>query len=108
VLDEADRVLDENFKEDLDIILHLLPKKRQTLFFSATMTGNLRTLSKISGNKYYLFEGDKGGKTVETLKQQYLRVPPDLKELYLCHILSNMEEEGIRSAIVFVSTCRYG
>lgn len=107
MLDEADRVLDANFKEDLDVILHLLPKKRQTLFFSATMTGNLRTLSKVSGNKYYLFEGDKGGKTVETLKQKYLRVPPDLKELYLVHILSKMEEEGIRSAIVFVSTCRY-
>ncbi|KAF3322889.1 DEAD-box ATP-dependent RNA helicase 36 [Carex littledalei] len=106
VLDEADRVLDANFKEDLDVILRLLPKKRQTLFFSATMTGNLQTLSKVSGNKYYLFEGDKGGKTVETLKQQYLKVPPDLKELYLSHILSNMEEDGIRSAIVFVATCR--
>ncbi|KAJ4793513.1 RNA helicase 36 [Rhynchospora pubera] len=106
VLDEADRVLDANFKEDLDAILQLLPRKRQTLFFSATMTGNLRTLSEVSGNNFFFFEGDKGGKTVETLKQQYLKVPADLKELYLSHILSNMEEEGIRSAIVFVSTCR--
>ncbi|KAJ1699475.1 hypothetical protein LUZ63_007987 [Rhynchospora breviuscula] len=106
VLDEADRVLDANFKEDLDVILKLLPRKRQTLFFSATMTGNLRTLSEVSGNNFFFFEGDKGGKTVETLKQQYLKVPADLKELYLSHILSNMEEEGIRSAIVFVSTCR--
>lgn len=71
------------------------------------MTDNLRSLLEISANKSYFFEEYEGFKTVESLKQQYLHIPPDAKELYLFHILSKMEDKGIRSAIVFVSTCRY-
>ncbi|XP_072973869.1 DEAD-box ATP-dependent RNA helicase 36 [Typha angustifolia] len=106
VLDEADRLLDANFEEELRVIFQCLPKTRQTLLFSATMTDNLRELLELSGNKSYFFEAYEGFKTVESLKQQYIHIPPDGKELYLFHILSKMEEDGIRSAMVFVSTCR--
>lgn len=107
VLDEADRVLDVNFEEDLRVIFGCLPKKRQTFLFSATMSENLRSLLELSGNKKYFFEAYEGFKTVETLKQQYIHMPPDGKELHLLYLLSKMKEDNIRSAIVFVSTCRY-
>jgi len=116
VLDEADRVLDVNFEEELRVIFGCLPKKRQTFLFSATMSDNLRSLLELSGNKSYFFEAYEGFKTVETLKQQYIHVPDDGKELHLTYLLSKIKdkedpiqkmEDPIRSVIVFVSRCRY-
>ncbi|XP_010260575.1 PREDICTED: DEAD-box ATP-dependent RNA helicase 36 [Nelumbo nucifera] len=106
VLDEADRVLDVGFEEELKVVFQCLPKARQTLLFSATMTSNLETLLEVSANKAYFYEAYEGFKTVESLKQQYLFMPKNVKDVYLLHILSKMEEMGIRSAIIFVSTCR--
>ena len=51
VLDEADRMLDMGFREDILKILSFLPKKRQTLLFSATMPPKIRELSKEVLNK---------------------------------------------------------
>ncbi|CAA7026023.1 unnamed protein product [Microthlaspi erraticum] len=106
VLDEADRVLDVGFQDELRTIFQCLPKSRQTLLFSATMTTNLQTLLEHSSNKAYFYEAYEGLKTVDTLTQQYIFCDKDAKELYLVHILSQMEDKGIRSAMIFVSTCR--
>ena len=46
ILDEADKMLDMGFQDDLNKIISFLPKKRQTLMFSATMPQNIRTLAK--------------------------------------------------------------
>lgn len=46
VLDEADRMLDMGFSDDLNKIISFLPKKRQTLLFSATMAPRIRDLAK--------------------------------------------------------------
>lgn len=107
VLDEADRVLDVGFEEELRVVFQCLPINRQTLLFSATMTSDLQTLLELSVNKAYFYEAYEGFKTVESLKQQYIFVPKNVKDVYLLYILSKMEEMGIRSAIIFVSTCRY-
>ena len=47
VIDEADRILDEGFEDELNKIINYLPKNRQTLLFSATLTRNLKRLVKI-------------------------------------------------------------
>lgn len=56
VLDEADRLLEKNFSEDLAVIFDALPKQRQTLLFSATLTGALKELQKLATRKPYFFE----------------------------------------------------
>ncbi|CAK9168710.1 unnamed protein product [Ilex paraguariensis] len=106
VLDEADRVLDVGFEEELRVVFQCLPKNRQTLLFSATMTSNLQTLLELSANKAYFYEAYEGFKTVESLRQQYVFIPKNVKDVYLIYILTKMEEMNIRSAIIFVSTCR--
>ncbi|CAI0450486.1 unnamed protein product [Linum tenue] len=91
VLDEADRVLDVGFEEELRTIFQCLPKNRQTLLFSATMTSELQTLLELSVNKAYFYEAYEGFKTVDTLKQQYVFIPNNVKEVYLSYILARME-----------------
>ncbi|CAL5401162.1 unnamed protein product [Camellia sinensis] len=106
VLDEADRVLDVGFEEELRVVFQCLPKNRHTLLFSATMTSDLQTLLELSANKAYFYEAYEGFKTVESLKQHYIFVPKNVKDVCLLHILSKMEDGSIRSATIFVSTCR--
>ncbi|KAI5648831.1 hypothetical protein M9H77_34836 [Catharanthus roseus] len=106
VLDEADRLLDVDFEDALRAVFCCLPKKRQTLLFSATMTDNLQTLLELSANKACFYEEYEGFKIVESLKQQYVFVPKNVKDVYLFYILSKLKEMGVRSAIIFVSTCR--
>ncbi|KAH6836669.1 RNA helicase 36 [Perilla frutescens var. hirtella] len=106
VLDEADRVLGVNFEAELRVIFQCLPKKRQTLLFSATMSSNLQTLLELSANKAYFYAAYEGFKTVESLRQQYVFIPKNVKDVYLLHILNKREEMGVRSAMIFVSTCR--
>ncbi|KAI3882295.1 hypothetical protein MKW92_019296 [Papaver armeniacum] len=84
VLDEADRVLDVGFEEELSAIFQYLPKDRQTLLFSATMTENLQTLLEVSANKAYFYEQYEGFKTVESLKQQYVFIPKNVKDV-ICY-----------------------
>lgn len=48
VLDEADRILDMGFERELNAILNNLPKKRQTLLFSATQTKSVQQLARLS------------------------------------------------------------
>lgn len=69
------------------------------------MTSELQTLLELSENKAYFYEEYEGFKTVDTLNQQYIQMPKNVKEVYLVYILSKMEEMGIRSAIIFVSAC---
>ncbi|GMH10681.1 hypothetical protein Nepgr_012522 [Nepenthes gracilis] len=106
VLDEADRLLDVGFEEELRVIFQSLPRNRQTLLFSATMTSDLQTLLELSANKAYFYEAYEGFKTVESLKQQYIFIPKNVKDVYLLHVLTKMEDMGIRSTIIFVSRAR--
>ncbi|GBG80577.1 hypothetical protein CBR_g31037 [Chara braunii] len=106
VLDEADQLLDAGFEVELRAILQCLPPKRQTLLFSATMTGTLKKLREMSMHKAFYFEVYKGLQTVGSLKQQYIFIPDKVKEVYLCYLMETLEEMNVRSLIVFASSCR--
>ncbi|KAK4837723.1 hypothetical protein QYF36_007951 [Acer negundo] len=70
------------------------------------MTSDLQTLLELCLNKAYFYEAYEGFKTVDTLKQKFIKMPKKVKDVYLVYMLSKMEDMGIRSAIIFVSTCR--
>lgn len=56
VLDEADRLLEPSFEEDLTEIFEALPEKRQTLLFSATLTDNLVRLKELARREPFCWE----------------------------------------------------
>ena len=56
VLDEADRLLDPSFEEALEVIFDSLPKKRQTLLFSATLTDTISRLKEVACNLPFCWE----------------------------------------------------
>jgi ATP-dependent RNA helicase DDX49/DBP8 len=56
VMDEADRLLDNSFAEDLEVIFETLPSTRQTLLFSATMTESLNRLKELVPSKPFYWE----------------------------------------------------
>ena len=56
VLDEADRLLDPSFSDDLQVIFDNVPTERQTLLFSATLTDTLQELREMSSNDPFYHE----------------------------------------------------
>ncbi|KAL0005260.1 hypothetical protein SO802_012821 [Lithocarpus litseifolius] len=91
VSDKADRVLDVGFEVELRVIFKCLPKNRQTLLFSATMTSELEALLEHSANKAYFYEACDGFKTVATLQQQsYIGKQLEAFECKENEVLSNI------------------
>lgn len=121
VLDEADRFVNDScFLPDLKIIFKKIPKERQTLLFSATITDNMK-------NRGDIMEGIIGEKeegqvikkeiktinlnvdirhTIKGLEQKYILVPESTKEIHLINFLKKMmgDENEVRSCIIFTST----
>jgi DEAD/DEAH box helicase len=72
VIDEADRILDQGFEEDMHQIIKLLPKQRQTILFSATQTRKVEDLARLSIQGTPVYAGvhdDAAAATVEGLQQ---------------------------------------
>lgn len=107
VLDEADRLMEVGFETEIRVVLGNVPSNRQTLLFSATMTSNLKALHDLSLDKAYFYQAYEGFKTVEALQQQYMFVPANVKDVYLMHLMSTLEDQNIRSVMIFASSCRY-
>lgn len=82
-MDEADKLLNMDFEKDLNKILEVLPKKRQTFLFSATMTNKVAKLQRASLVNPVRVEVSSKNRTVDTLKQNYLFIPQKYKLCYL-------------------------
>jgi len=101
VMDEADRLLNMDFEEEINKILQLIPKERNTFLFSATMTRKVDKLQRASLMNPVRVEVCSKYTTVDTLVQNYLFIPAKFKDCYLVYLLN---EYAGNSVMVFVAT----
>ena len=104
VLDEADRMLDMGFIHDVRRVVELLPQKRQTLFFSATMPKEVEKLAMSMLIHPVTVKVDPVTSTVDAIRQSLYFVDKVNKKLLLAHLLGQSE---IENALVFTRT-RHG
>ncbi len=101
VMDEADRILDMGFIHDVKKILHALPHKRQSLFFSATMPSEIVKLAGTILHNPSKVEVTPSASTVDTTKQFVFFVDKGNKNALLMDVL---KDKHIKTALVFTRT----
>ncbi|OJW82698.1 MAG: DEAD/DEAH box helicase [Bacteroidetes bacterium 46-16] len=101
VLDEADRMLDMGFIHDVKKVVTLLPQKRQSLFFSATMPPEIQKLANTILTDPEKVEVTPVASTAETIQQAILYVEKKNKKQLLAHMLG---DKSIDRVLVFTRT----
>lgn len=101
VLDEADRMLDMGFVNDVKRIIQLIPSKRQTLFFSATMPKEIVKLADSILHQPKKVEVTPVSSTAETIKQELFYVDKGNKIWLLIHLIKDLQ---LSSVLIFTRT----
>lgn len=101
VLDEADRMLDLGFVNDVKKVIRMIPEQRQTLFFSATMPPTIQQLANSILNQPVKVQVTPVSSTAELVQQSVFFVEKQDKQNLLVHVLTN---HTIDSALVFTKT----
>ncbi|GAN11515.1 ATP-dependent RNA helicase Has1 [Mucor ambiguus] len=105
VIDEADRILDIGFEEEMKQIVKILPRERQSMLFSATQTTKVSDLARISlkaGPLYINVDEKKEASTADGLEQGFVVVEADKRFLLLFTFLRKNQKKKV---IVFFSNC---
>jgi superfamily II DNA/RNA helicase len=103
VLDEADRMLDLGFSRELDAVMAALPKKRQTLLFSATFSDPIRALADKLLVDPVSLEATPRNTTVKAIRQWVVPVDKKRKPELFLHLLGR---HGWNQVLAFVKTRR--
>lgn len=105
IIDEADRILEANFEDEMKQIIKLLPKKRQTALFSATQTKKVEDLARLSFQTTPIYIDVDDGRTKVTnegLQQGYC-IAPSAKRFLLLY--SFLKRNLSKKVMVFFSSC---
>jgi ATP-dependent RNA helicase RhlE len=100
-IDEADKMLNLGFKEELDQIISLLPKKRQNLLFSATLNPNIESLNRIILNNPLIIQIASDKNNLELIKQTAYAISPEKKGPLLRFLI---ESKNMQQVLIFTSS----
>lgn len=104
VMDEADRLLEQEFDRELDKILRVIPRERNTYLFSATMTSKIEKLQRASLRNPVRIAVSSKYATAENLVQLMMLVSEVHKNTVLVHLLNEFMGKSI---IIFTRTCAH-
>jgi ATP-dependent RNA helicase DDX47/RRP3 len=102
VMDEADRILNMDFEQEVNKILSVIPRDRNTYLYSATMTKKVAKLQRASLRDPVKVEVSSKYQTVDKLLQYYLFIPAREKDVHLAYLLNELAGN---SFMVFCDTC---
>lgn len=101
VMDEADKMLDLGFKDEVDKILALLPKKRQNLLFSATLSADLEAINRLILNEPIVIKIETKETDIELINQKAYLVPESKKGPLLRKLI---KEKEMKQVLIFTSS----
>ena len=101
ILDEADRMLDMGFYDDIMAVVNRLPKDRQTIMFSATMPANIRKMAKAIMNNPAEVQ-IAVSRPPESINQQAVDIYEAQKTAFIVQKFRSSEGQGLKKVIVFV------
>lgn len=103
VLDEADKMLNLGFKEEMDKVFALLPRKRQNILFSATQTDDVQNIKEKLLRDPLFIEIEADEEHAGLIKQTAYHVEPERKGVLLRYLI---KEHNMQQVLVFASAIR--
>lgn len=101
VLDEADKMLNLGFKDEMDKILQLLPKKRQNLLFSATLSPSIESIQRVLLQDPLVIKIEEEENNIELINQRAYALEPEQKGPLLRHLITSQDMSQV---LIFTST----
>lgn len=101
VLDEADRMLDLGFQDEMNRLLALMPRKRQNILLSATLSNAVNAITQVVLHKPEVIQVTAAPQEITLIKQRAFRVPQERKGPFLRYLI---ELHGMRQVLVFTAS----